>query len=330
MQSENVLKQAVAWLQQGHGVAIAVVVSTWGSSPRSVGSLMAVSDKGAFVGSVSGGCIEPFVVSEAIDVIADGHPQDLEYGVTKEQAEAVRLTCGGNIRIFVERAPPLAELERMVGDRTVTRVTDLSSGASLMIDAGEICGSLKIGEGLLGEISSLHKQGLGGIVVRDGDADLFVMTYTRPRKIVIVGAVHITQLLAPMAIAVGFDVIVIDSRPAFATAERLHGITMIQERTEKAMQQLTIDARTAIVLLAHDPVLDDPALHAALNSDAYYIGCLGSRRTHAKRVARLREAGFSDEHFSRLHAPIGLDLGGWTPGEIAVAILAEIIAVKNR
>lgn len=330
MHSDDVLRQAISWIQDGQRVALAVVVSTWGSSPRPVGSLMAVNDKGAFVGSVSGGCIESFVVSEAIDVIEEGGSHDLVYGVTDEQAEAVRLTCGGNIRVFIERAPPLSALQRMAGTRPVTRAVDLASGEALLVDAGEVEGQLQLDEDLVGEIHCLHKQGVGGIVLQNGATELFVSTYTRPRKMVIVGAVHITQVLAPMAISIGFDVTVIDSRPAFATRERLPGIIVTRERTEKAMQQLTIDGRTAIVLLAHDPILDDPALHAALKSDAYYIGCLGSRRTHARRLERLSEAGFSDADVSRLHAPIGLDLGGRASGEIAVAILAEIIAVENN
>ena len=327
---DDVLKQALEWARQGHGVALAVVVSTWGSSPRPVGSKMAINDTGAFVGSVSGGCIESFVVSEAIDVIADGGHQDLTYGVTDEQAEAVHLTCGGNIRIFIERAPPLAELERMAGDQPVTRAVDLATGEDLMIDGVNASGRLLLSDDTLGEVQCLHKQGAGGIIVHESDAEVFVTTYTRPRRMIVVGAVHIAQLLAPMATAVGFEVTVIDSRPAFATPERLPGVTVIHERTERCIQRLSLDSRTALVLLAHDPILDDPALHAALLSPAYYIGCLGSKHTHAKRVERLREAGFSEDAIKRLHAPVGLDIGGRSSGEVAVSILAEIIAVGNR
>lgn len=329
MRSDDVLQQAIAWIDQGHGVALAVVVSTWGSSPRPVGSQLAINDTGAFVGSVSGGCIEPFVISEAIDIIAEGEPQDLEYGVTDEQAQEVRLTCGGNIRVFVERAPPRAELEKMAGDRPVTRVVDLTSSAALMVDDDSAAGALVLSEDTLNEVRCLHKQGTGGVVIREGDAELFVMTYTRPRKLVVVGAAHIAQILAPMAVAIGFEVSVIDSRPAFAKPDRLPGVTIVHERTEQAVQRLSLDSRTAFVILAHDPILDDPALHAALASPAYYIGCLGSRRTHAQRLDRLRGAGFGEDALKRLYAPVGLDIGGRSSGEIAVSILAEIIAVGN-
>jgi xanthine dehydrogenase accessory factor len=327
---DDVLKAAMAWMDRGHGVALAIVVDTWGSSPRPIGSQLVINDRGAFVGSVSGGCIEPLVVSEAIDIIASGEPQCLEYGITTEQAHEVRLTCGGNIRIFIGRAPPRSELERMAGDRPVTRVVDLTSGAALMVDDESAAGELVLSDDTLNEVHCLHKQGVDGIIIREGGAEIFVLTYTQPRRLVIIGAVHIAQILAPMATAIGFEVTVVDSRPAFATPERLPGATVVRERTENALQRLHLDSRTALVTLAHDPLLDDPALHAALVSPAYYIGCLGSRRTHCLRLNRLREAGFGEDILQSLHAPVGLDIGGRSAGEIAVSILAEIIAVGNE
>lgn len=329
MSGDDVLKQAIAWAEEGHGVALATVISTWGSSPRPVGSQLAINDKGMFVGSVSGGCIESFVVSEAIDVIAEGGVQDLTYGVTDEEAREVRLTCGGNIRVLVERAPPLDELRKLAGSRQVTRVVNLSSGSSMIVDDEGASGTLVVGAETQGEIHCLHKQGAGGVIIREGENELFVAACTRPKTLVIVGAVHIAQFLSQMATAIGFEVTVIDSRPAFANPERLPGINVIRERTALAMQSVSIDAETALVILAHDPILDDPALHTALASGAYYIGCLGSRRTHAKRLDRLRAAGFGEVDLERLHAPVGLDIGGRSAGEIAVAILAEIIAVGN-
>ncbi len=324
-----VLKQAMAWLDQGYDVAIAFVVNTWGASPRPVGSHMAVNDRGAFVGSVSGGCIEPLVISEAIEMMAEGGPLLLEYGVTDEQAQEVRLTCGGTVRVFVDRAPPRGQLEKLVGDRPITRVVELSSGAALLVDDESAAGTLQLGEGALKEVHCLHKQDPGGIVIHDNGVELFVLTYARPRKLIIIGAVHIAQVLAPMATAIGFEVTVIDSRPAFANPLRLPGVSIIHEPTRKAMGKLILDARTALTILAHDPILDDPALHAALASPAYYIGCLGSRRTHAKRLDRLTAAGFDEKALKRLHAPVGLNIGGRSAGEIAVSILAEIIAVGN-
>jgi len=329
MRDDAVLKQAIAWMDQGHGVALAVVVSTWGSSPRPVGSHLAINDKGAFGGSVSGGCVEPLVISEGLDIIAEGGCQNLEYGVTDKQAQEVRLTCGGNIRIFITVAPARAELEKLIGDQPVTRAVDLTNGASLTVDNDHVAGTLQLDGDTLTEVHQLHKQGTDGTVICQEDTPLFVLTYTRPRKLIVIGAVHITQLLTPMAIAAGFDVSVIESRPAFSSSVALQGVTMIHERTEQAMQKLPLDARTALVVLAHDPILDDPALHVALVSPAYYIGCLGSHRTHARRLDRLRESDFDEDALKRLHAPVGMDIGGRSSAEIAISILAEIIAVGN-
>ncbi len=329
LDSNEVLRQATAWLDEGHGVALAIVISTWGSSPRPVGSQMAINDNGSFVGSVSGGCIEPFVISEAIDIIAEGEPQSLNYGVSDETAQEVRLSCGGNIRVFVMPAPPRSEFEKLLGESPATQIIDLVNGDTLILGDDTFEGSLQLSEDALNHAQCLHKQGGGGTVIHDGETELFVMTHTQRRKLIIVGAAHIAQMLVPMATAVGFEVTIIDSRPAFAKSERIPGATLIQQRSEQAIQGLTIDSRTALALLAHDPVLDDPALHAALGSPAYYIGCLGSRRTHAKRLDRLREAGFDEIALERLHAPVGLDIGGRSAGEIAVSILAEIIAIGN-
>ncbi|MCP4487907.1 MAG: XdhC family protein [Gammaproteobacteria bacterium] len=327
--NDKVLRQAIAWLDEGHGVALATVISTWGSSPRPVGSQMAINEQGAFVGSVSGGCIEPFVISEAIDIIAERESQSLEYGVSDETAQEIRLSCGGNIRIFVMPSPTRDELEKILGELPVTLVIDLASGATLMLDGETVTGSLQPGDEALNQAHCLHKQSGNSTVIHDGDTELFVMTHARSRKLIIVGAVHVTQILAPMALAVGFEISVIDSRPAFAKSERIPGVTMIEQPSEKAIQGITIDSRTALALLAHDPILDDPVLYAALKSPAYYIGCLGSSRTHAGRLDRLHAAGFKEEACQRLHAPVGLDIGGRSTGEIAVSILAEIIAVGN-
>lgn len=325
---DDILEQALAWRKAGHGVALATVVKTWGSSPRPVGSQLVINDRGAFAGSVSGGCIETFVVSEAIDVIAEGEPQDLSYGVSNEQAREVRLACGGTIRVFVERAPELSEIEKLVHDQPLARVVDLRTGRSAIVGEGAVEGDLGLAPDTLADVRWRLDHDQGGLL-RAGEAELYLRVYAAPRKLIVIGAVHIAQALAPMATAVGFAVSVIDPRPLFATVERLPGVTVITERVDKAMAGFVLDRRSALVALAHDAILDDPALKAALASPAYYIGCLGSRRTHAARLERLREAGFADDALARLHAPIGLDIGGRSPGEIAVSILAEIIAAGN-
>ncbi len=327
-QATEILHQALAWRSVGHGVALATVIETWGSSPRPIGSLMAINDRGAFVGSVSGGCIESAVISEAIDVIAEGNPQAMEYGITDERAHEIRLSCGGNIRILIEPAPEPSELERMIHNQPIARVVDLDSGNSSLVTEQIADGPLTLDTDKLSDVSRLLTQEINSLQ-RYGKEEYFVSVHTPPPKLVIIGAVHIAQSLVPMARDVGFSVSVIDPRPRFATKERFPDTSIITKTVEKAMLEMVIDKRTALVTLGHDPLLDDPALKAFLASPAYYIGSLGSRRTHAERLKRLSKDGICDAHLARVHGPIGLDIGGRSPSEIAISILAEIIAVGN-
>jgi xanthine dehydrogenase accessory factor len=325
---DNILDQSLDWIDEGHDLAFATVISTWGSSPRPVGSQLVINDRGNFAGSVSGGCIETFVVSEAIDVIDEGEVLSLEYGVTAEQAREVRLACGGTIRVLVERAPERAILERLKEEQPVARIVDTVSGQAAVLGRDGLDGELTLDDHSLADARLLLKHGTSGTVTA-GDRDLFVKVYAQPRNLVVVGAVHIAQKLAPMAASIGFRVSVIDPRPKFATPERLPDVNIITDRPEKAAESLVLDSWTAVVALAHDPLLDDPVLIAALKSEAFYIGCLGSRKTQAARHERLRGKGFNDQDLERLNGPIGLDIGGRSPGEIAISILAEIIAVGN-
>jgi xanthine dehydrogenase accessory factor len=315
--SIEVLKTARDWRKQGRGVAIATVSSTWGSAPFPVGSQLAADDQGNFVGSVSGGCIEGAVIGEARKSIKDGRIRNLEFSVSDNQAWEVGLACGGTIRVFVEPAP--AEIDTVLDaagrKQSVALTTDLETGAHQLFDAASAP------EPVRNAMRDDRSQPLG-------EHD-FVRVFNTPRRIAIVGAVHIAQELVPMATRAGFDVTVIDPRQAFASPERFPGVKLSTEWPDKAMRDLDIDPRTAIVTLTHDPKLDDPALDVALASDAFYVGALGSTRTQAKRVARLKEAGFSDEQISRIHGPIGLDIRAQSPAEIAVSILAQIIAVQR-
>jgi len=158
---------------------------------------------------------------------------------------------------------------------------------------------------------------------------LFVQAFIPPQRMIVVGAVHIAQALVPMAVMAGFDVTVIDPRRAFASDSRFPGVTVLTDWPDEAMERLKPDSATAVVTLTHDPKLDDPALIVTLNSEAFYVGCLGSRRTHAKRKERLNQAGITDQQFSRIHGPVGLDLGGRSPAEIAISIVAQIIQVRS-
>jgi xanthine dehydrogenase accessory factor len=206
-------------------------------------------------------------------------------------------------------------------------VTRLSDGCQALVHHTVLCGDLELSDEVLVAVGQSVRSERSGPLAQD--ENLFVRVYAGPPRLLVVGAVHVTTALAPMAALAGFEVTVIDPRRAFASFERLPNVTLSHEWPEEAMARLAPDARTAVVTLTHDPKLDDPALIAALNSPAFYIGSLGSTRTHAKRVQRLTELGLGDR-IGRIHAPIGIALGGRSPAEIAVATLAQIVQERYR
>ena len=322
------LDQLALWAQPGQGVALATVAATWGSSPRPVGSHMAISDTGDFAGSVSGGCIEGAVVDAGLKVIAAGKPEMLEFGVTNEAAWEVGLACGGRIKVFVQPKPAL--LDKLNQLRATKRmgavVTDTVNGAQLLVDGKNLSGDLCISDDELLDVRARIDTDRSGMAAYG----YLVRVYAPPARMVIVGAVHIAQALAPMAQLAGFDVTVIDPREGFAKSGALAGISAIAAWPDEGMAEIKPDARTAIVTLTHDPKLDDPALAAALKSQAFYIGALGSKKTHAARLARLAEAGFKPEDVARIRGPVGLDINALTPAEIAVSILAQVIETLRK
>ncbi len=317
------LDRLALWARAGHGVALATVAATWGSSPRPVGSHLAICDTGDFAGSVSGGCIEGAVVEAGLAVLASGKPQMLEYGVTDEAAWAVGLACGGKIQVFVQPKP--AVLDGLQAARAAKHlcavVTDTHSGAQLLVDGDTLAGDLCLSDDEVMEVRGRIAADRSGIAAYGH----LVRVYAPAARMAIVGAVHIAQALAPMAQLAGFDVVVIDPREGFARSGALAGIAAIAAWPDDAMADVKPDARTAVVTLTHDPKLDDPALAAALKSEAFYIGALGSKKTHAKRLARLAEAGFTGADTARIRGPVGLAINALTPAEIAVSILAQVI-----
>ena len=311
---------ALDWHRAGRGVAIATVVQTWGSAPRPVGSQLVIDADGAMEGSVSGGCVEGAVITEAIDAIAEGNQRLLTFGVSDDEAFAVGLACGGEIKVLIEPVGPIMPveiLERLTDARyeahPVVYVTDITKSRPRLQAASTF--------------PDRHRTDNSGI---EEDGRTFVAVYNPPLRMIIVGAVHIAQHLVGMARACGYQPILVDPRPAFASAARFPGETIRDEWPDEALRNLKIDARTAVVTLTHDPKLDDPAIVTVLESEAFYLGCLGSTRTHAKRVERLKEVGFTDAELARIHAPVGLDLGGRQPAEIAVSIMAEITQTLRK
>ncbi len=316
---DNAPETALAWHRDGTGAAIATVTQTWGSAPRRVGAQLAISASGEISGSVSGGCVEGAVIVEAIEAIEDGAARELEFGVSDDDAFAVGLACGGTIRILLEPvggALPEALLQELVDARAQRRpvayLVDLDSKARRIDTRGH--------EDRMRMDRSGFEEG----------TQRFVAVHNPPLRLIVVGAVHIAQALVPMARIAGYDPVVIDPRETFGSSARFPGERLLNDWPDEAVKAVGLDSRTALVLLTHDPKLDDPALEKALRSECFYIGALGSTRTHAKRVARLEGLGFTPGEIARIHAPIGLDIGASGPSEIAVSIVAEMTRVLRR
>lgn len=332
---DDLLEHIAARRAAGQPVAQATVIRTRGSALRPVGSQMAVDAGGVGVGSVSAGCIDGAVIAVALEVIADGRARLQEFGIGEEQAREMGLACGGRVQIYVERFGDGDAFDGLLAAHRARRpaalVTRLADGAQALVAGGDrvgpSAGDLPVPQPVMDEIGArLATDRSGTLAVDEG---LFVQVYAPAPRLLIVGAVHIAQALAPMAQRVGLAVTLIDPRREFATAERFPGVTLSHDRPDEALARLAPDACTAVVTLTHDPRLDDPALMAALASPAFYIGALGSRRTHAQRLERLRTTGL-EARTDRIHAPVGLALGGRAPGEIAAAILAEIIQCRYQ
>ncbi len=317
MTHDQIVETALGWHRDGKGAALATVVETWGSAPRQPGSQLAISGAGQIMGSVSGGCVEGAVVTEALEALADGIPRLLSFGVSDETAFSVGLACGGTIKVLVEPVAPMADLlAELVAARTARRgiayavnLTDwtralLAPGADALADA------------------RLRSDKAG--VEDDGR---FIAPHNPPLRMIVVGAVHIAQPLLQMARLAGYDPTLIDPRETFGAAERFPGETVLDAWPDEALASLAPDSRTAIITLTHDPKLDDPAIRFALRSPCFYLGCLGSKKTHAKRLERLEAAGFSAAEIAKIHAPVGLNIGAKTPAEIALSILAQVTAV---
>jgi len=319
---DNTIEIALTWLAAGKSVALATVIETWGSAPRPVGSQLVISGAAEIMGSVSGGCVEGAVVEEALEALESGACTVLEYGIADEEAFAVGLACGGNIRILVEpvgvgQGPATALLQALAARRAarepVAYSVNLQSWERALLGPEDA---------LAADRFVTDKSGLNG--------ECFLGIHNPPLRMVIVGAVHIAQPLVQMARLCGFDITLNDPREAFASALRFPQETLLHDWPDEALAGLVLDARTAVITLSHDPKIDDPAIIEALKTPAFYLGCLGSSRTHAKRVARLTAAGVSATGIARIHAPVGADIGAKTPAEIAVSIMAQITERLRR
>jgi xanthine dehydrogenase accessory factor len=305
----EVLAAAAEWLGQGRSVWLVTVAQTWGSSPRPAGSLMAVCDDMRFVGSVSGGCVEDDLAARlAARVLPIAQPRIETYGVTAEQTHRFGLPCGGRLDLVIETLAtdePLQVILRRMDERQLI--------------ARRLC--LATGE------ASLYLAHRGEPFHYDG-ANL-TKVFGPAWRLVLIGAGQLSRYVAEMAAALDYHVIVCDPREEYAAAWQVRSAELDTRMPDDVVRDKATDARSAVVALTHDPKLDDMALMEALTSKAFYVGALGSRTNHDKRRARLTTLGVASDAFARLHGPVGLPIGSRTPAEIAIAILAELTAVRH-
>ena len=330
------------WTQQGKKIAIATVTKTWGSAPRKVGAALAISEEMEMLGSVSGGCVEGAVVKEAMEVLKTGKPKQLSFGVTDENAWEVGLSCGGELHVFLE--PFLTEqsegnaiweeIQRRVSQNEgciwVSRMGESKSMYSLVTPEEKTIG-VPLGESIHKLAKESYSQRKPRVLEQDGDR-YFAHVFPRKSQLLIIGAAHITVDLVDLAQQFGFECIVIDPRGIFSekTQFRVAPDQLFVDWPAEVLPNFSLDAYSYAVLLTHDPKIDDQALHILMDSDVGYIGALGGRKTHKKRVARLQEAGVSEEKIARIHGPIGMDINAQTAQEIALSILGELIQAKNQ
>jgi xanthine dehydrogenase accessory factor len=304
----QVLRQARDWFREGRRVWLVTVAETWGSAPRPPGALLCLRDDGLVVGSVSGGCVEDDLIDRVRHGERVARPSAIVYGVTKDEAARFGLPCGGTLRLVQE---PMVDagwidvlLERTARHELVARRLDLESGAVTLEPARR------------GDPFELSEHAMRQVF--------------GPRwRMLVIGAGQLSRVLAGMALALDFEVICCDPREEYHLTWDVPGTSFTKEMPDDAVLRLELDAHSAVVAVTHDPKLDDMVLLEALKSPAFYVGALGSRANTAKRKERMKLFELADDEIARLHGPIGLDIGSRTPAEIAVSILAEIVAVKN-
>ncbi|MBT8118756.1 MAG: XdhC family protein [Gammaproteobacteria bacterium] len=305
----DVLENALSWLRSGHQVALATVIKTWGSSPRPPGSLLVMNDAGQFAGSVSGGCVEESLLARYCNgELAGPAPTMVDFGVDRQQASRMGLPCGGRLEVLVEQlsdAESVAPLLQQLRDGAlVSRKVNLATGE---VDL---------------------KQGNGSAEFKLSEASV-VKTFGPAWQLLLIGDGQLARHLTSMALHLDYRVTICDPRENYVQSAPLTGVNYSHLMPDDAVQELTEQTRSAIVTLAHDPRQDDLGLSAALESQAFYIGALGSTRSAQARRERLASLGYSAQQLKRIHGPAGLNIGSKRPAEIAVSILAQITAIRN-
>jgi xanthine dehydrogenase accessory factor len=331
--------QLIDWVEQGKAFTLARVVKTWGSSPRPVGSGLIISEDLNMHGSVSGGCVEGNVARTSLELLQSTESRLLSFGIANEDAWQMGLSCGGKLDVWVEpflanRFPEVWEAwsNCIANNEACVLVTEMSISPSytLVIPNDWVVGQ-SLSNDLLEQVTTAYER-RQHTIVEAAEKTYFIQIFPKRSRLFLIGAAHISVHLVQLAKLYDFETVVIDPRGFFT--EGTHFPTSpdrIEDAyPEKILQAEALDADTYAVILSHDPKIDDNALHLLLPSDVAYIGALGSRRTHAKRIDRMKSAGFSDEQIARIHGPIGVNIHAKTAAEIALSIMAEIIQVKNQ
>ena len=338
---KDIWKDMEAWAGQGGPFVLARVVQTWRSAPRQAGAAMIVGPDMRHAGSVSGGCIEASVMEEAQLVLQSGQPKTVTFGVDNELAWSVGLSCGGEVSVYVEQHPSVTDPETWEALRTavnsnrpvilLTRLSDQQTDHLLVNPDGTLHGDWASLNASAVEAALDAYQHRKNVVVELEDQRIFIQVLPRKDRLVIIGAGHLSVHLVQLAHLQGFETVVIEPRSAFANPERfdVQPDRIIAEWPQRALEDVDLNEDTYTVLLTHDPKIDDPALHIFLKNPVAYVGALGSRKTHAGRCDRLREHGFTEEQIKKVRGPVGLDIGAKVPAEIALSIMAEIIAAKR-
>ena len=338
----NILADVDRWQKEDVAVALATVIQTWGSSPRRAGAKMALASDGRIIGSVSGGCVENAVYEAGVESLKTNRPQLLHFGVADETAWEVGLACGGSIDVFVKpldknffkELHSVIENEEQAVAVTIVRGPDEILGRELLIhEDGRVTGTFgaEWDEIVFKLAHEALSDDISRRVVLNEDVEIFLEAILPSPTLIIVGGVHIAVSLISLANTIGYRTIVIDPRKAWGNRERFPNVDqLIQAWPDDAFEQIKVTRSTAIVMLTHDPKLDDPALKIALSSPAFYVGALGSKSTHEKRRDRLLNEGMDELQLSRLHAPIGLDIGAQSPEEIALAIMADVVNAYRK
>jgi xanthine dehydrogenase accessory factor len=334
----ELMPEIQAWHEAGEQVAVATVVRVVGSAPRPVGARMIVSSTGRMAGSVSGGCVETTVFEELMDVLATGKPRKLHFGITEDMIWDVGLACGGTIDLFLQRLDPevvsslaaLAEKGQAVVLATITSGPGRTGETLLVAADGVVFGPTDEQVSIQAQEILAVRTPEGRVAELGSGAEVYFEPFFPPPRLIIIGGVHVAIPLTRFGKELGFHVVVADPRAKFADPKRFPcADEVLVEWPDEALAHLKVDDSTFIVLLTHDPKIDEPTLASALKTRAAYIGAIGSRKTHAERFSRLARLGITAEQLARVYAPVGLDLGGRSPEETALSIIGEVIAVKN-